>query len=177
MDKEKGKRKLQENSKRKEQRKITTRWKPIFWTQEPARMADCVDHNGSTDVSTTPLLGGPQHQSPCSPCMYVGGTHLLLVVALTLNLHHGHLVLLSRGVKDGRLGKVRCMNVTLCKKLVLRIRIGWRHRFLGRPNPDPLVRDIDPDPDTSIIMQKVISKKTSWPWGAEWPSRNSTSGT
>jgi hypothetical protein len=40
MDKEKGKRKLQENSKRKEQRKITTRWKPIFWTQEPARMTD-----------------------------------------------------------------------------------------------------------------------------------------
>jgi hypothetical protein len=39
MDKEKGKRKLQENSKRKEQRKFTTRWKPIFWTQELARMA------------------------------------------------------------------------------------------------------------------------------------------
>jgi hypothetical protein len=40
MDKEEGKRKLQENSKRKEQRKITTRLKPIFWTQEQARMAD-----------------------------------------------------------------------------------------------------------------------------------------
>jgi hypothetical protein len=40
MDKEKGKRKLQENSKQKEERKIPTRWKPIFWTQEPARMAD-----------------------------------------------------------------------------------------------------------------------------------------
>jgi hypothetical protein len=40
MDKEKGKRKLEENSKRKEQRKITTRLKPIFWTQEPARKAD-----------------------------------------------------------------------------------------------------------------------------------------
>jgi hypothetical protein len=41
MEKEKGKkRKSQESSKRKEQRKITTRWKPTFWTQEPARMAD-----------------------------------------------------------------------------------------------------------------------------------------
>ncbi len=35
------------------------------------------------------------------------------------------------------------------KKTVLRIRI---HMFLGLPDPDPLVRGIDPDP--SIIMQK-----------------------
>jgi hypothetical protein len=40
MEKKKGNRKSQKSSKRKEQRKITTRWKPIFWTQEPARMAD-----------------------------------------------------------------------------------------------------------------------------------------
>ncbi len=58
MDKEKCLRKLQENSKRKEQRKITTRWKPIQYSglknQQEWRMAD---HIGSTDVSTTPLLG------------------------------------------------------------------------------------------------------------------------
>jgi hypothetical protein len=40
MEKEKCKRKSQESSKRKEQRKITTRWKPTFWTDEPARMED-----------------------------------------------------------------------------------------------------------------------------------------
>ncbi len=34
-------------------------------------------------------------------------------------------------------------------KAVLRIRI---HMFLGLPDPDPLVRGMDPDP--SIIMQK-----------------------
>ncbi len=36
---------------------------------------------------------------------------------------------------------------------VLRIRI---HMFLGLPDPDPLVRGMDPDPapDPSIIMQK-----------------------
>ncbi len=56
--------KNRENSKRKEQRKITTRWKPMFWIQEPARMTDswpqriywCV-HNTSTWV--------PRHQPPC----------------------------------------------------------------------------------------------------------------
>jgi hypothetical protein len=26
--------------------------------------------------------------------------------------------------------------------------------FLGLPDPDPLVRGMDPDPDPSIIMQK-----------------------
>jgi hypothetical protein len=34
---------------------------------------------------------------------------------------------------------------------VLRIRI---YMFLGLPNPDPLVRGMDPDPDPSIILQK-----------------------
>jgi hypothetical protein len=28
------------------------------------------------------------------------------------------------------------------------------HMFLGLPDPDPLVRGMDPDPDPSIIMQK-----------------------
>jgi hypothetical protein len=47
-------------------------------------------------------------------------------------------------------------------KAVLRIRIHRIHMFLGLldPDPDPLVRgmdpdsDLDPDPDPSIIMQK-----------------------
>jgi hypothetical protein len=34
----------------------------------------------------------------------------------------------------------------------LRIRIRRIHMFLGLPDPDPLVRDTDPDP--SIIKQK-----------------------
>jgi hypothetical protein len=41
---------------------------------------------------------------------------------------------------------------------VLRIRIHWIHMFLGLPDPDPLVRGMDPDPaldpDPSITMQK-----------------------
>jgi hypothetical protein len=45
---------------------------------------------------------------------------------------------------------------------VLRIRIHRIHMFLGLPDPDPLVRGmdpnpdpaLDPDPDPSIIMQK-----------------------
>jgi hypothetical protein len=40
----------------------------------------------------------------------------------------------------------------LAKKAVLRIRIHRIHMFLGLPDPDPLVRGMDPDP--SIIMQK-----------------------
>ena len=36
---------------------------------------------------------------------------------------------------------------------VLRIRIHRIH-MLGLPDPDPLVRGMDPDPDPSIIMQK-----------------------
>jgi hypothetical protein len=41
---------------------------------------------------------------------------------------------------------------------VLRIRIHRIHMFLGLPDPDPIVRGMDPDPaldrDPSIIMQK-----------------------
>ncbi len=43
---------------------------------------------------------------------------------------------------------------------VLRIRIHRIHMFLGLPDPDPLVRGMDPDPDPardpdpSIIIQK-----------------------
>ncbi len=43
-------------------------------------------------------------------------------------------------------------------KVVLRIRNRIRihriHMFLGLPDPDPLGRVMDPDPDPSIIMQK-----------------------
>ncbi len=39
-------------------------------------------------------------------------------------------------------------------KAVLRIRIHRIHMFLGLPDPDPLVRCMEPDPDPSIIMQK-----------------------
>jgi hypothetical protein len=38
--------------------------------------------------------------------------------------------------------------------LRIRIRIHRMHMFLGLLHPDPLVRCMDPDPDTSIIMQK-----------------------
>jgi hypothetical protein len=37
---------------------------------------------------------------------------------------------------------------------VLRIRIHRIHMFLGLPDPNPLVRGVDLDPDPSIIMQK-----------------------
>jgi hypothetical protein len=40
------------------------------------------------------------------------------------------------------------------KLTVFRIRIHRIHMFLGLPDPDPLVRGMDPDPDPSIIMQK-----------------------
>ncbi len=36
-------------------------------------------------------------------------------------------------------------------KAVFGIRI---HMFLGLPDPDPLVRGMDPDPDPSVIKQK-----------------------
>jgi hypothetical protein len=37
---------------------------------------------------------------------------------------------------------------------VLRIRIQRIHMFLCHPDPDPLVRGMDPAPDPSIVMQK-----------------------
>ncbi len=42
---------------------------------------------------------------------------------------------------------------------VFRIRIQRIHMFLDLPDPDPLVRGVDPDPDPSIIKQN--SKKKS----------------
>jgi hypothetical protein len=41
-------------------------------------------------------------------------------------------------------------------KAVFRIRIRRIHMFLGLPDPNPLVRDTDPDP--SIIKQKKYEK-------------------
>ncbi len=104
MDKEKGKRKLQENSKRKEQRKITTRWKPIFWTQEPARMADGWPQRIYWCMCQKHLYLGSSTPITMYPMFVCRRTHLLLVVALAFHLHHGHFVLLCRGVQDGRLG-------------------------------------------------------------------------
>jgi hypothetical protein len=39
-------------------------------------------------------------------------------------------------------------------KAVFRIRIHRIHMFLGLPDPDPLVRGMDPAPDPSFIIQK-----------------------
>jgi hypothetical protein len=44
--------------------------------------------------------------------------------------------------------RLKTLTIPFCAS-VLRIRI---HMFLGLPDPDPLVRGMDPDP--SIIMQK-----------------------
>jgi hypothetical protein len=40
-------------------------------------------------------------------------------------------------------------------KAVFRIRIRI-HVFFGLPDPDPLIRGMDPDPDPFIIMQNVM---------------------
>jgi hypothetical protein len=55
-----------------------------------------------------------------------------------------------------------CVSVAVHPQAVLRIRIHRIHMFFGLPDPDPLVRGMDPDPDPaldtdpdpSIIMQK-----------------------
>ncbi len=39
-------------------------------------------------------------------------------------------------------------------KSVLRLRIYRIHMLLSLPDPDPLVRGMDPDPDPSFIIQK-----------------------
>jgi hypothetical protein len=41
-----------------------------------------------------------------------------------------------------------------CAVLRIRIRIHRIRMFLGLLDPDPLVRDMDPDSDPSIIKQK-----------------------
>jgi hypothetical protein len=43
---------------------------------------------------------------------------------------------------------------SVSSQAVFRIRIHRNHLFFGFPDPDPLVRGMDPDPDPSIIMQK-----------------------
>jgi hypothetical protein len=42
----------------------------------------------------------------------------------------------------------------LCRQAVFRIRIHRIHVFFGFPDPDPLIRCMDSDPDSSIIVQK-----------------------
>jgi hypothetical protein len=34
--------------------------------------------------------------------------------------------------------------------------------FLGLPDPDPLIRGMDPDSDPSIIMQKYLNSKKNF---------------
>jgi hypothetical protein len=49
-----------------------------------------------------------------------------------------------------------CLHVPMKKNIcsVFRIQIGIR-TFFGLSDPDPLVKDMDPDLDPSIIMQKL----------------------
>jgi len=56
--------------------------------------------------------------------------------------------------RNGQLYLLFYVSVPLQSVFWIRIRI---HMFLGLPDPEPLVRGIDPDPDPeqdSIIMQK-----------------------
>jgi hypothetical protein len=59
------------------------------------------------------------------------------------------LVDLGKNMHAWNLEHLLCTYVT-----VLRIRIHRMHMFLGLPDPDPLVRGMDADPDPAIIMQK-----------------------
>jgi hypothetical protein len=60
------------------------------------------------------------------------------------------------------LGSARHTSIKITS--VFRIRIHRIHVFFGLPDPDPLVRGMDPDPDPAldpdpfIIMQKLIRK-------------------
>jgi hypothetical protein len=56
--------------------------------------------------------------------------------------------------KGPRKGEVEMLVAGPPCQAVLRIRIHRIHMFLGLPDPDPLVRGMDPDPDPYIIMQK-----------------------
>ena len=72
-------------------------------------------------------------------------------------LCNGFINLEEEGDEEGVVN--RCANL-LPAVLRIRIRIHRIHMFLGLPDPDPLVRGMDPDsdpaldPDPSIIMQK-----------------------
>jgi hypothetical protein len=58
-------------------------------------------------------------------------------------------------IQGSKKDRIRIRNTGYkCQPAVFRSRI---HMFLGLPDPDPLVRGMDPDPDPSIIMQN--SKK------------------
>jgi hypothetical protein len=67
---------------------------------------------------------------------------------------HMFFKLLHRNMEDKRKDNLWAASNIYINKPVLRIRIHSIHMFLGLPDPDPLVRGIDPDPDPSIIMQK-----------------------
>jgi hypothetical protein len=63
-------------------------------------------------------------------------------------------VLVGSWIRDGQ----KCESGTLHTEClpVLRNRIRRIHMFLGLPDPDPLVRDTDPDP--SIVKQNCVRK-------------------
>jgi hypothetical protein len=49
---------------------------------------------------------------------------------------------------------IRIIQIPVFRIRIHRIRIHRIHTFLGLPDPDPLVRGMDPDPDLSISKQK-----------------------
>ena len=59
----------------------------------------------------------------------------------------------SSGEEEGEEGPGRSVLSSVCV-LPSVFRIHRIHVFFGLPDPDPLVRGMDPDPDPSIIMLK-----------------------
>ncbi len=59
----------------------------------------------------------------------------------------------EEGEGEGGEGPGRSVLSSVCV-LPSVFRIHRIHVFFGLPDPDPLVRGMDPDPDPSIIMQK-----------------------
>ncbi len=65
---------------------------------------------------------------------------------------HRRFLYMYTGTNEGaKLTFIRNTYLLFCSVLRIRIRI---HKFLGLPDPDPLVRGMDRAPDPSIIMQK-----------------------
>ncbi len=60
---------------------------------------------------------------------------------------------LTKHCRVSHTGRKLLFRAVLRIRIRIRIRIHWIHKFLGLPDPNPLVRGMDPDPDPSIIMQ------------------------
>jgi hypothetical protein len=59
---------------------------------------------------------------------------------------------LATGSEDNRSTYTStCITLSVLR---IRLQIHRIHMFLSLPDPDPLVRGMNPDPDPSIIMQK-----------------------